>query len=159
PGLVGTEVLRARFLREAQTTAKLRGPNVVQILDSSVDLFTGVPYIAMELLRGEDLAERIERGPLSADETIAILGDVCAAIGRAHRMGIVHRDLKPANVFLVDADDGRTCKVLDFGIVKLREIGADTGERPKTDAGATLGTLCYMSPEQIADAQRVDHHT
>src|SRR5262245_32503689 len=95
PGLVGTEALRARFLREAQTAAKLRGPNVVQILDSSVDLFTGVPYIAMELLRGEDLAERIERGPLSVDETIAILGDVCAAIGRAHRMGIVHRDLKP----------------------------------------------------------------
>ncbi len=157
PGLVGTEALRARFLREAQTTAKLRGPNVVQILDSSVDQATGVPYIAMELLRGEDLAERIARGPLSADETIAILGDVCAAIGRAHRLGVVHRDLKPANVFLVDEDDGRVCKVLDFGIVKIREIGA--GERPQTGAGATVGTLCYMSPEQIADAQRVDLRT
>src|SRR5262249_11450214 len=105
--------------------------------------------------RGEDLAERIARGPLSTDETIAILGDVCAALARAHRMGVVHRDLKPANVFLVDEDDGRVCKVLDFGIVKIREVG----DGPKTGAGATVGPLGYRSPEQIADAQRVDLRT
>src|SRR5277367_3232601 len=79
PGLVETEAARARFLREAQTAAKLRGPNVVQILDSNVDEATQVPYLAMELLRGEDLAERLARGALSYEETAAILGDVCGA--------------------------------------------------------------------------------
>ncbi|MCC6558117.1 MAG: protein kinase [Polyangiaceae bacterium] len=156
PGLVETEAARARFLREAQTAAKLRGPNVVQILDSNVDEATRVPYIAMELLRGEDLAERLARGALSQDETVAILGDVCGAIGRAHRLGIIHRDLKPANVFLVDDEDGPLCKVLDFGIVKLRDLGLHRNDTPQTGAGATLGTASYMSPEQIADAQRVD---
>ncbi|XYH98681.1 protein kinase domain-containing protein [Sorangium sp. So ce1128] len=157
PAIVGTEKARARFLREAQTAAKLRGTNVVQVLDFNVDAATQVPFIAMELLRGEDLAERVARGPLSYEETAAILADVCSAIGKAHRMGIVHRDLKPANIFLVDDDDGRLCKVLDFGIVKLEDLGLDRQGAPQTDAGATLGTVSYMSPEQIADARMVDH--
>nr|AAY32975.1 serine-threonine protein kinase [Sorangium cellulosum]CAI43943.1 putative serine-threonine protein kinase [Sorangium cellulosum] len=157
PAIVGTERARARFLREAQTAAKLRGPNVVQVLDFNVDAATQVPYIAMELLRGEDLAERIARGPLSYDETVAILAGVCSAIGRAHRMDIFHRDLKPANVFLVEDDDGPLCKVLDFGIVKLADVGLGHQGTPQTDAGSTLGTVSYMSPEQIADARRVDH--
>ncbi|WP_437610119.1 protein kinase [Sorangium sp. So ce834] len=156
PGVVGTEKARARFLREAQTAAKLRGTNVVQVLDFNVDGATQVPYIAMELLRGEDLAERIARGPLSYEETAAVLGDVCSALGKAHRLGVVHRDIKPANVFLVD-DDRPLCKVLDFGIVKLEDLGLDRQGTPQTDAGATLGTVSYMSPEQIANARGVDH--
>ncbi|WP_437734517.1 P-loop ATPase, Sll1717 family [Sorangium sp. So ce1335] len=155
PAVVGTEKARARFFREAQTAAKLRGTNVVQILDFDVDAATQVPYIAMELLRGEDLAERIARGPLSYEETVAVLGDVCSAIGRAHRLGVVHRDIKPANIFLVE-DDRPLCKVLDFGIVKLEDLGLDRQGTPQTDAGATLGTVSYMSPEQIANARGVD---
>ncbi|XXX77532.1 protein kinase [Sorangium sp. So ce134] len=158
PAIVGTEKARSRFFREAQTAAKLRSTNVVQILDFNVDAATQAPYIAMELLRGEDLAQRLARGPLSYEETTAILGDVCSAIGKAHRMEIIHRDLKPANVFLVDDDDdGPLCKVLDFGIVKLGDLGLDPHGAPQTDAGATLGTVSYMSPEQIADARGVDH--
>ncbi|WP_437507932.1 protein kinase domain-containing protein [Sorangium sp. So ce1099] len=156
PAIVGTEKARARFLLEAQTAAMLRGTNVVQVLDFNVDAATQVPYIAMELLRGEDLAERLARGPLSYDETVAVIGDVCSAIGKAHRMGIVHRDLKPANVFLVDDDERPLCKVLDFGIVKLEDLGLDRQGAPQTDAGATLGTVSYMSPEQIANARGVD---
>ncbi|WP_433932762.1 protein kinase [Sorangium cellulosum] len=157
PAIVGTERARARFLLEAQTAAALRGTNVVQVLDFNVDAATQVPYIAMELLRGEDLAERLSRGPLSYDETVAVLADVCSAIGKAHRMGIVHRDLKPANVFLVEDDDRPLCKVLDFGIVKLEDLGLDRRGAPQTDAGSTLGTVSYMSPEQIANATGVDH--
>ncbi|WP_437297237.1 protein kinase domain-containing protein [Sorangium sp. So ce426] len=156
PAIVGTERARARFFREAQTAARLRSKNVVQLLDFNVDAATQVPYIAMELLRGEDLAQRIARGPLSYEETKAILGDVCSAIAKAHRMDIIHRDIKPANVFLVEDDDGPLCKVLDFGIVKLGDLGLDPQGAPQTDAGATLGTVSYMSPEQIADARGVD---
>jgi serine/threonine protein kinase len=156
PEIVDTEEGRRRFLREAQTAARLRGPNVVQILDSNVDEITRVPYIAMELLTGEDLAERLTRGALSCDETIAVLGDVCGAIARAHRMDIIHRDIKPANIFLVGDPDGPSCKVLDFGIVK-RSDGLRPDEALLTAPGVALGTLSYMSPEQIDDAQGVDH--
>ncbi|HEY8377983.1 MAG TPA: serine/threonine-protein kinase, partial [Nannocystis sp.] len=137
--------------------AKLRGGGVVQILDFAVDPVTRAPYIAMELLHGEDLAERLARGPLGFADTVAIVAGVCGAIGRAHRLQIVHRDLKPANIFLTDdEDDGPGVKVLDFGIVKLGFEGLQK-HAPLTYAGETLGTVSYMSPEQIADAQRVDH--
>ena len=157
PAIVGTEAARERFIREAQAAAKLRGPNVVQVLDFNVDVATQVPYIAMELLRGEDLAERLARGPLGFDETLTVVGDVCQAIARAHRLDIVHRDLKPANIFLVEGEEGAACKVLDFGVVKLGAPVLHRRESPLTHAGAALGTVSYMSPEQIADAQRVDH--
>jgi serine/threonine protein kinase len=146
---------RERFFREAQAAARLRGPNVVQVLDFDVDPATQIPYLAMELLHGEDLAERLARGPLPFPATVAILADVCSAITKAHRLEIVHRDLKPANIFIVDGDDGPVCKVLDFGIVKLTTPSLD--KPGLTLSGATLGTVSYMSPEQIADAQRVDH--
>lgn len=149
PAIAGTDAARGRFFREAQAAARLRGKNVVQMLDFNVDAATGVPYIAMELLRGEDLAARLARGALAYDETAAIVGDICGAIGRAHQLDIVHRDLKPANVFLVDDEDGPLCKVLDFGVVKLGDPELARGE-------GTPGTLGYMSPEHIADAQRVD---
>lgn len=156
PAMVETDAARARFLREAQAAARVRGPNVVQVLDFDVDAATRVPYLAMELLHGEDLAERLTRGPLGFDETMPLLAGVCNAIGRAHRLQVIHRDLKPGNIFLAEGDAGRECKVLDFGIVKLD--GLDT--RPQlTLGGAALGTVSYMSPEQIADAQRVDHRT
>ncbi|MCB9753334.1 MAG: protein kinase [Myxococcales bacterium] len=153
PKLVATDAARERFMREARAAAKLRGPSVVQILDFNVDPDTRVPYMAMELLRGEDLARRIERGPLSLPRTLAILEDVCSAISRAHRLGLVHRDLKPGNVFLLADEQDGVAKVLDFGVVKLAPdaAGALTGEH------TTLGTLSYMSPEQIRNPQRVDH--
>ncbi|MCA9682553.1 MAG: serine/threonine protein kinase [Myxococcales bacterium] len=156
PALVETDIARSRFMFEAQAAAALRGPNVVAVLDFNVDAVRGLPYMAMELLRGEDLARRLERGPLSFEQTLAIIADVCAAIGRAHRAQIIHRDLKPGNVFLLAEGAGAVAKVLDFGIAKLAP-GLRAGDSPRTQTGAMLGTPDYMAPEQIENAQRVDH--
>ncbi|MFO7567873.1 MAG: serine/threonine-protein kinase, partial [Enhygromyxa sp.] len=158
PALVETDNARTRFMREAQAAAKLRGPHVVSVLDFDIDPQRQVPYMAMELLRGEDLARRLGRGPLGYLRTLEVIADVCAAIARAHRMQIVHRDLKPANVFLVDDDgNGAITKVLDFGIVKLGRELVDEHGQPLTHSGAALGTISYMSPEQIENAKTVDH--
>ena len=110
PGMV------ARFLREAQAAAKLRSVNVVQILDHGVD--EGTPYIAMECLDGESLADRLGRErALDAAGTALVMAGVCRALVRAQRMGIVHRDLKPDNIFIARGEDvGPVVKVLDFGI-------------------------------------------
>ncbi|WP_106092204.1 P-loop ATPase, Sll1717 family [Enhygromyxa salina] len=166
PGLVATQTARERFLREAQSAARLRSANVVSILDVKVDTERGVPYLTMELLRGEDLSRRLERGPLSYAQTMAVITDLCAAITEAHAKGIIHRDLKPANIFLLEGrlDRGRelVAKVLDFGIVKSLAIDSlehahSSEPRALTMAGTALGTVTYMSPEQAEDAQNVDH--
>ncbi len=151
PVLVRTREARERFLREARAAARVTGSHVVAVHDSDVDALTGVPYLAMELLRGESLAARLRRGPLGYLQTRALLSDVVRALARAHRLGVVHRDLKPGNIFLATTDDGISAKILDFGIAKLAL--AD----PLTDPYQLLGTPHYMSPEQIEDAQAVDH--
>ncbi|XYH98269.1 protein kinase domain-containing protein [Sorangium sp. So ce1128] len=148
------EAVRARFYQEAQAAAALRSPNVVQILDHGVD--DDVPFIAMELLEGEDLAHRLERtGPLSAADTVRIFADVARAVRKAHDAGIVHRDLKPDNIFLARDDDREVAKVLDFGVAKTRLSGA---EGMGTQAGVLIGTLPYMSPEQ-AQGAAVDYRS
>lgn len=142
----------ARFQREAKAAAQIRSTHVVQILDSGVD--AGVPFIAMELLQGESLADRIERGPLSPSDTAGILSQVARAMTKAHEANIVHRDLKPDNIFLVKEDDTEVAKVLDFGIAKVL-----TNESASlTRAGTLMGTLLYMSPEQM-EGKRVDYRT
>jgi serine/threonine protein kinase len=146
------EVL-ARFEREAQAAASLRSPHVVQVLDYGVDDKT--PFIAMELLDGESLEERLERlGKLSLPETVRIITQVARAIARAHEIGIVHRDLKPGNIFLVRNDDDEVAKVLDFGIAKKDETAATT-----TRTGAMVGTPAYMSPEQAQGSKQLDGRT
>ena len=109
PGTAEDPAALQRFLREARTAAALRSPHVVQILDYGVDDDT--PYIAMELLEGESLSERLRRlGQLSLAETARVIQHMARAIGRAHEAGIVHRDLKPENVFIVKNDDGRSSR-------------------------------------------------
>jgi serine/threonine protein kinase len=94
----------ARFMREAQSAAALRSPHVVQILDFGAD--QGVPYIAMELLEGESLADRLARvGRLAPSEVVRLMTEVARAISKAHELSIVHRDLKPDNIFLVKNDE------------------------------------------------------
>ena len=146
----------ARFMREAQAAAALRSPHVVQILDYGAD--RGVPYIAMELLEGESLADRLARvGRLPPTEVARVITEVARAIGRAHELSIVHRDLKPDNIFLVQNDDVEVTKVLDFGIAKATQgIGTVSGD---TRTGAILGTPHYMSPEQAEGTKLVDHRT
>ncbi len=143
---------QARFEREAKAAASLRSPHVVQILDHGV--FQGIPYIAMELLDGEDLGKRLQAvGRMQPNQLITIITQVCRALTKAHAVGVVHRDLKPDNIFLVRDDDREIAKVLDFGIAKAN---ANAIEGSGTKTGAMLGTPYYMSPEQAQGTKSVD---
>jgi len=137
----------ARFMREAQAAALLRSPHVVQIFDVGVE--DGTAFIAMELLRGESLAERIARlKQLPAEEVILFLSQVLRAISKAHDAGIVHRDLKPANIFIC-AEEPEFAKVLDFGVAKVTTGELAATRSGRTQPGVMIGTPYYMSPEQM----------
>src|SRR6478609_11197565 len=145
-----------RFSREAQAAATLRSPHVVQILDHGLD--GKVPFMAMELLEGETLAQRLKRQKrLTPAETARVISHIGRAIGKAHDAGIVHRDLKPENVFLVHNEDEEIAKVLDFGVAKLERNALTEGTRTRT--GSILGTPFYMSPEQAQGNRTVDSRT
>jgi eukaryotic-like serine/threonine-protein kinase len=147
---------RARFILEAQAACAVEHPNVVEILDL-LEMPGERPVIVMELLRGETLADRLARDrSLSVEETARLLLPVVSAVGTAHSRGIIHRDLKPANIFLEGRDGNTVVKVLDFGIAKW------VGMRPdslglRTETGSTLGTPCYMAPEQAMGERVLDH--
>lgn len=134
----------ARFLREAKAAGALSHPNIVTIYD--VGEVDGYPYIAMELLDGDPLdkaLQRIGRPPIG--DVLAIGAQLGEALRYAHGVGVVHRDIKPSNIML--APDGRTIKILDFGIARVAEEGGEA-ESLKTQIGQVLGTPRYMSPEQ-----------
>jgi serine/threonine-protein kinase len=153
---VPDEETLSRFMREAQSAAALRSPHVVQILDYGVD--GKVPFMAMELLEGENLAQRIKRiKKLSPHDTARVISHIGRAMARAHEAGIVHRDLKPENVFLVQNEDEEIAKVLDFGVAKVEEHSLVEGTRTRT--GSILGTPFYMSPEQAQGNRTVDSRT
>jgi serine/threonine-protein kinase len=147
----------ARFLREAQAAAALRSPHVVQIIDYGVD--GKIPFMVMELLEGENLAQRLKRmRRLSRQETARVLTQVGRAVQRAHEAGIVHRDLKPENVFVVRNEDDEIAKVLDFGVAKLERANLGQ-EGTRTRTGSILGTPYYMSPEQAQGNKTVDYRS
>jgi serine/threonine-protein kinase len=143
---------RSRFEREAKAAALIQSPNVVQIHDYGVE--EGTPYIAMELLTGEDLGSRLRRERrLPIRVTASLVTQVCKALRKAHEAGVIHRDLKPANVFLVRGDDDEVVKVLDFGIAKITGVGA---AEDATKTGVVLGSVHYMSPEQARGTKEID---
>lgn len=138
----------ARFAREAKTLASLNHPHIAQVYAVEGRA------IVMELVEGEDLSERIKRGPIPLDEAIPFARQMAEALEAAHDAGIIHRDLKPANVKV--RPDG-TVKVLDFGLAKALETAEPKGSAPHaatitspvmTMQGAILGTAAYMAPEQ-----------
>ena len=148
------EALR-RFDAEAKAAARLQSRHVVQVFDNGT-LDDGTPFIAMELLAGENVSARIEHGgPLSLADTVEIMAQCCKALGRAHAAGIVHRDIKPDNIFLAREpdDEADVAKILDFGVAKM---AMDETESQVTGTGALLGTPLYMSPEQIRGARDAD---
>lgn len=137
-----------RFSVEAEAAARIKSPHVVQVFDHGVS--SGMPYIVMELLEGEDLAARLKRqGRLSPAETVEVIHQLCKALDRAHAMHIVHRDIKPANVFLLAGMEETYVKVLDFGLAKHVTEGIST----TTASDAIFGTLHYLSPEQAESAR------
>ena len=147
------EKMQVRFEREAQATATLQSPHTVQLYDFGI-ADDGAFYYVMELLRGIDLAQLVERfGPLPPERVIHLLIQACDSLDDAHRIGLVHRDIKPANIFVTKV--GRSCdfvKVLDFGLVKLGKP-ADT---TTTGQNTILGTPAYLAPEIATGEEDVD---
>lgn len=142
-----TEAVRERFAREARAAGRLRHPNIVTIFD--VGEHDGDPFIAMEFLAGETLGELIRHNAgLSLARRLKLLEELCDGLAYAHRAGLVHRDIKPANL-MVDAEG--VLKILDFGIVRVSDSGM-------TQAGVLVGTINYMSPEQVLGTG-VDHRS
>lgn len=146
----------ARLIREARTTARLGGAHVPQIFDLG-RLPGGAPYIVMEHLIGEDLAQVLARGPVSPSEAVRYVLQVCAILGPVHAAGVVHRDLKPANLFLVAGQPGPpVLKVLDFGVSK-GGFQEDLAEATSlTSTGMLVGSPMYMSPEQVRADKDID---
>ncbi len=139
------EDLRRRFVDEAQRVASVTSPHVVEVRDLAM-LPDGRFYMAMELLEGESLSQRLARGPLPPAEATELALQALAGLAAIHERGLVHRDVKPSNLFLATTPSGKPhVKVLDFGLAKLRDPGS--GGRV-TLKGTVLGTPGYMSPEQ-----------
>jgi len=138
-----TESALRRFEREARAASALNHPNICTVY--GLEEFDGKPAIVMELVEGETLAARLERGRIQIAKTLRIAIQIAGAMAEAHRRGVVHRDLKPANIMLTRAG----VKVLDFGLAKIEKpVTADSETMTVTLEGAILGTLHYMSPEQ-----------
>ena len=154
--------ITSRFQREAEAASLVESAHIVHIFDSGTT-DAGLPYIVMELLRGEDLRARINRlGRLSPEEVVHIAAQTLRGLHRAHEAGIVHRDLKPDNIFLVDRDDDPLfAKIVDFGISKVTRRPGDPGGQPGTltRQGVVLGTPFYMSPEQAQAFADLDLRT
>jgi eukaryotic-like serine/threonine-protein kinase len=138
------ETARQRLWREARAAASVNHPNICQIYEIGED--AGRVFLAMELLEGEALAARLERGALTAAEAMPISLGMLSALAALHARGIVHRDLKPSNVFLT----AHGVKLLDFGLAQPELAGADGVAAGLTRTGVVMGTPRYMSPEQVA---------
>lgn len=150
-----------RFLREARALVKLKSQHAVKVHDLGVHRH--MPYIVMEHLEGSDLQSVLDKqGPLSPADAAKYVRQACEAIDEAHSLGIYHRDLKPANLFLAQGASGRVIvKVLDFGIAKMMRPSDDKKslQNSLTGANILMGTIPYMSPEQLKSSKDVDGRT
>ena len=146
PGLAGPELLLRRFELEAEALGRLHHPGIAQIYEAgTADTgFGPQPYFAMEFILGESLLHYAEANQLNTRQRLEIMAKVCEAVHHAHQRGIIHRDLKPPNILV---DESGQPKVLDFGVA--RAIDSDAQATRQTDVGQIVGTLAYMSPEQV----------
>src|SRR5205823_1564562 len=133
-----------RFEQEARATGMLNHPNLLTIYDVGKE--GDAPYIVSELLEGETVRERLNRGALAPRRGIDAALQIAQGLAAAHEKGVIHRDLKPENIFLTR--DGRA-KILDFGIAKLAPSAEGAFQGAATEPGMVLGTVGYMSPEQV----------
>ncbi len=144
--LVADEEAVKRFEQEATVMRSLQSPHIVSFI--SHGMLGRTPYLVLERLHGEDLADRLTDGPMPLEETAQVIDEMAKALLAASARGVVHRDIKPANIFMArvteDGEERTVTKLLDFGIVKLTE-----GRRIKTAYGVTVGSPAFMSPEQV----------
>jgi len=149
--LADNQDLKRRFEQEARVGAQIESEHVVEVVGAGIDAATGSPWLAMELLQGEDFAAYLARGPLAPSEALVVFEQLAHALGAAHAKQIVHRDLKPENVFLARsrrAGASFVVKVLDFGIAKLLS-------QANTSRTAAMGTPLWMAPEQTQHGGRI----
>src|SRR5581483_4961765 len=139
----------ARLRREAEAASRIRHPNVAAVLDAGEH--EGRLYVALELIPGRTLADALATGPLGVSRALELIAKVARAIEAAHEQGVVHRDLKPSNIIIAD---GGEPVVIDFGLAK-----AEGSRESLTRTGEVLGTLFYMSPEQLEGRRDVDART
>lgn len=158
PQFVRDAEMRQRFLAEGQIQAKLRHPNIVQVTD--IIAAPGVAGLVVEYIDGRALDEHIDQmtSPPTGEEVKELFGPLLSALGYAHAHDVIHRDIKPANILLSTGPDGRLVpKIVDFGIAKVLGDGLGPGQaKGRTRTGARMGTLHYMSPEQVKGAAGVD---
>ena len=149
-----SEEIVTRFLSEVQASLRVDDPGVAKIFEA-VRAADGTPYLVMELLEGQPLASRMNKGRIPVEQATAIVQNILRTLGVAHAAGVIHRDLKPGNIFHVgDVVHGSEVKLLDFGIALV--LDAAGGMQRKTRTGMLLGTPGYMSPEQIRDVKHAD---
>ncbi len=160
PEVVASRAVLRRFQVEARAAGRLESPHVAQVLDVGFDEATRAPYLAIELLRGSDVAELVtQRGALEPTLALRLVAHACRGLGAAHAEGIIHRDIKPANLFLARGpDETRILKILDFGIAKLQDDELSAGSAI-TKSGTIIGSPLYMSPEQALGERQLDTRT
>ncbi len=148
----------ARFQREATTAARLGRPHAVEIMEVA-ELETGEPYFVMERLHGETLRARMNREMRlpAMQDAVAIYTQLLTALEAIHAQGIIHRDIKPENIFLIDDGTGEpNAKLIDFGVSKLVESSPEGDASNLTETGIVVGTVGYVSPEQISSPHEID---
>jgi non-specific serine/threonine protein kinase/serine/threonine-protein kinase len=153
PGLTSPERLR-RFRHESQALGRLQHPGIAQIYEANTadTGFGPQPYFAMELVRGPSLDEYAKAHPMNPRQKLALMGRICDAVQHAHERGLIHRDLKPGNILI---DESGQPKILDFGVARVTE--SEGQPTLQTEVGQIVGTLAYMSPEQVVgDSQNID---
>jgi serine/threonine-protein kinase len=152
--------LVGRFHREAKATMSIDTDHIVRVFDTGNDAASGQPFMVMEYLVGEDLAQAFKRlGPLPPDAALRIVAQATFGLEKAHAARVVHRDIKPANLFLAEKEGGGLIvKVLDFGIAKIKMDQANiTDSKSLTRTGSMVGSPLYMSPEQARGSKSIDH--
>jgi serine/threonine-protein kinase len=152
--------LVGRFQREAKAAGAIDTQHICGVLDTGTDPESGLPYMVMEYMVGEDVQQLLRRAaPLSPELALRIVAQTCLGLQKAHDTGVVHRDIKPANLFLNKSDGGNVIvKVLDFGIAKVKmETASEAGDAGLTRTGTMLGSPLYMSPEQARGMKTIDH--